>query len=452
MAHSLPKQAKFIIGTEACERFSFYGMKSILMLYMTTELLMHSDYATSILHLFVAMVYLLPLVGAWLADKVLGRYKTILYISLLYCVGHGVLALGDLFHDLESRQWVLMTGLFIIAVGAGGIKPCVSSFMGDQIESNDSALMTKAFNAFYWSINLGSFFSFICIPAIRNTYGYSWAFAIPGIFMGVATFIFWLGRKRYHIAPTTDHKRAGFWSVMYSVLFKGGWASTEKKFGEESITDAKHILKVLSIFAFVIPFWSVFDQTASSWVTQGNMMQAITIPLFGDSTWVIGPETIQAANPVLIMVLIPLISVFVYPYVTKLASPLVRIGVGLFTAALSFVIVAMIQSAIEDGAQLSIAWQLLPYLVLTISEILLSTTGLEFAYTQAPTHLKSMITSFWNLTIFMGNILVALITYFLASDDGSNAISTERFYLYAGIVGVVAVLYAIRARHYNKEA
>lgn len=180
---ALPSQSRYIIGTEACERFSFYGMKSILMLYMTGHLLMSDNWSTSTLHIFVAMVYLLPLAGAWLADKVWGRYKTILYISLLYCVGHGVLATADLSHTIEARRYILMAGLFIIALGAGGIKPCVSAFMGDQIPNKSPQLMTKAFNAFYWAINLGSFFSFLVIPAMEQRYGYSWAFAVPGLFM-----------------------------------------------------------------------------------------------------------------------------------------------------------------------------------------------------------------------------------------------------------------------------
>lgn len=182
--NALPSQSRFIIGTEACERFSFYGMKSILMLYMTGHLLMSENWATSTLHIFVGMVYLLPVAGAWLADKVWGRYKTILYISLLYCVGHGVLATADLFQTIEARRYILMAGLLIIALGAGGIKPCVSAFMGDQIPDKSPRLMTKAFNAFYWAINLGSFFSFLVIPAMEQHYGYSWAFAVPGIFWG----------------------------------------------------------------------------------------------------------------------------------------------------------------------------------------------------------------------------------------------------------------------------
>ncbi len=450
--NKLPGQSKFIIGTEACERFSFYGMKAILMFFMTKELLINEDLATSIMHIFIGMIYLLPIAGAWLADKRWGRYKTILYISLLYCLGHGILATADLFDTLDERRIVLMIGLFVIALGAGGIKPCVSSFMGDQITDKNPKMMTKAFNAFYWAINLGSFFSFLVIPAVRNSYGYSWAFAIPGIFMALATFIFWLGNKGYiKIGPNKSEKRKGFWAVMICVLFRGGWTKATEICGAQSVSDTHHILKILSVFAFVIPFWAIFDQTASSWVAQGSLMTPLNIHMPGDWYWVIGPEQIQSANPVFVMVFIPLITIFVYPKVVTLAKPLVRLGTGIALSAVTFFIVAYIQSQIEAGAQLSIAWQLLPYCILTIAEILVSTTGLEFAYTQAPAHLKSIIVSFWNLTIFLGNMLVALITFALASGDKTDAVSTERFILYAVLAGVVAIAFAFRVKGYGKE-
>ena len=130
----LPRQTIFIVGNEACERFSFYGMRSILALYMTGMLMMTESEAVEVMHLFSALIYILPLLGAWIADRFLGRYRTILYISLFYCLGHGVLALADLTESLEMRRNILLLGLFIIALGAGGIKPCVSAFVGDQVD------------------------------------------------------------------------------------------------------------------------------------------------------------------------------------------------------------------------------------------------------------------------------------------------------------------------------
>ena len=130
---AFPPQTKYIVGNEACERFSFYGMKSILVLYMVNALAMSESAAMEVAHLFTALIYVLPLLGAWIADRFLGRYKTILYVSLFYCLGHGVLATADLTQSLEIKRYILLTGLFIIALGAGGIKPCVSAFVGDQV-------------------------------------------------------------------------------------------------------------------------------------------------------------------------------------------------------------------------------------------------------------------------------------------------------------------------------
>ncbi len=199
-----PPQTKYIIGNEACERFSFYGMRSILTLYMLSVLAMSDSAVVTVGHLFNAGIYILPLVGAWLADRFFGRYRMILYVSLFYCVGHGILATTDMVDSVEVRRWILFAGLFVIALGAGGIKPCVSAFVGDQAEGSDRKTMTRLYAAFYWSINLGSFFSFLIVPWVRQNYGYSWAFSIPGIFMGIATFIFWRGRRFYRHREPSD--------------------------------------------------------------------------------------------------------------------------------------------------------------------------------------------------------------------------------------------------------
>ncbi|MBQ1960576.1 MAG: hypothetical protein II349_03545, partial [Akkermansia sp.] len=100
----LPRQTLFIVGNEACERFSFYGMRSILALYMINELCMSENQSVEVMHLFISLIYVLPLLGAWIADRFLGRYRTILYISLFYCLGHGVLAMADLTPDVDMRR------------------------------------------------------------------------------------------------------------------------------------------------------------------------------------------------------------------------------------------------------------------------------------------------------------------------------------------------------------
>src|SRR5580765_6052928 len=179
-----PRQIKYIVGNEACERFSYYGMRSILAGYITGAVLngglgKSADFSTEVIHLFVFANYFMPLFGAWLSDKIIGRYHTILWVSLFYCAGHGVLACSDFAGDTHGKLIFLCVGLGLIAFGSGGIKPCVSAFVGDQFKPEQAHLLQKAYGAFYWSINFGSFFSFLVVPWVKDRHGYSAAFGVP---------------------------------------------------------------------------------------------------------------------------------------------------------------------------------------------------------------------------------------------------------------------------------
>lgn len=447
-----PKQTRFIIGNEACERFSFYGMKSLLMLFMTSQLMMVKDDATSIMHAFLAAIYIMPLVGGWISDRFWGRYNTILWVSLCYCLGHAVLAFIEFTTDVGTKQIILFTGMSLIALGAGGIKPCVSAFMGDQFKPEQKSLLPKAYAAFYWSVNLGSCAAFIIIPYLREEFGYGWAFGVPGIAMGVATFVFWSGRKKYvRVPPQGRQKRDSLllvWWHCWKERKKYGqfWDAGYARFSRESVDNTRSIVRILKIFILVPPFWALFDQTGSSWLMQGHAMESFTI--FGRT---IQPEQLQTANPVFVMILIPFLTMVVYPRVKWLSNPLRRMSAGMLVSAFAFGIVAALQWFLEGGISLSLLWQLLPYLVLTLAEVLISTTGLEFAFTQAPASMKSVVTSFWNLTISAGNLIVVAITEWFSEAGKDNSIDSTRFLLYGGMTFVVAFLFMWRASKYQKD-
>src|SRR5690606_15245003 len=150
-----PRAVAYIIGNEAAERFSFYGMRNILTVFLINYLLLQeipddasrTATAKATFHLFVSGVYFFPLLGGFLADRFLGKYRTILYLSLLYCVGHAFLAF------FEGSKNGFYAGLFLIALGSGGIKPCVSAFVGDQFDESNKALVKGVFGLFYWIIN-----------------------------------------------------------------------------------------------------------------------------------------------------------------------------------------------------------------------------------------------------------------------------------------------------------
>ena len=146
---NMPGGIPYIVANEAAERFRFYGMRAILVVFMTQYLLdssgtldtMSEEDAKGWYHLFVSAVYLTPLLGALLADGLLGKYRTIILLSLVYCAGHFVLALDD-------TRLGLAFGLGLIALGAGGIKPCVSSHLGDQFGTSNHGLLARAFSWF----------------------------------------------------------------------------------------------------------------------------------------------------------------------------------------------------------------------------------------------------------------------------------------------------------------
>ena len=471
-----PRQIKFIVGNEACERFSYYGMRSILAGYITGAVLkgglgQDADASTEIIHLFVFANYFMPLFGAWLSDKIIGRYHTILWVSLFYCAGHGVLACSDLAGTVHGKLLLLYTGMALIAFGSGGIKPCVSAFVGDQFKPEQSHLLQKAYGAFYWSINIGSFFSFLVVPWVKDRHGYGLAFGVPGILMAIATFIFWLGTKHYvRVPPSRETKSAGFFKVLFYALANrkntgGGalpraeadlqvgpagqrgsfWDAARGRFSEKEIDAAKSVLPILLVFALIPPFWSLFDQSNSTWVLQGEKM--VPTRILGLD---IGAEQMQSMNPLIVMMLVPLFTLGIYPHIGRFAAPLRRMSYGMFLGAASFLVVALLQARLEAGAQLSVLWQTVPYLILTAAEVLLSTTGLEFAFREAAPEMKSLVMSFWLLTIAFGDLLVVAVTkVFANASDRAASVSTNRFLFYAGMTFGVAILFSLVATFYR---
>src|SRR5262245_40607401 len=191
----LPRQIPFIIGNEACERFSFYGMRNILTVFLIEYLLVNevpdeaarTALAKAHFHDFVVGVYFFPLLGGYLADRYWGKYRTIFWLSLVYCLGNFCLAL--FVRDATG----FYVGLFLIALGSGGIKPCVAAMVGDQFTVETRSLASRVFQAFYWSINFGSFFATALIPVLLTAgwAGPRVAFGVPGALMLIATIIFW---------------------------------------------------------------------------------------------------------------------------------------------------------------------------------------------------------------------------------------------------------------------
>lgn len=402
----MPPGVPHIIGNEAAERFSFYGMKAVLAVFMVQYLhlmdgrgfgSMNEAEATAKVHLFNGAVYLTPLLGALLADILIGKYRTIIALSLVYCAGHAALACMGVF---GNSPWWLAAGLGLIALGSGGIKPCVSAHVGDQFGSRNAHLLPRIFNWFYFSINLGAFVSMMLTPWLLEWHGPHWAFGVPGVLMAIATIVFWMGRHRFiHVPP-------------------GGRRFFKELFSGEGITA---LLKLLPLYLFVAIFWALFDQTGSTWIFQSLDMDRN----FLGFEWL--PSQIQSLNSVFVLTFIPLFAYLVYPMgdrVWKL-SPLRKIGIGLFIMVASFALVALIQQWIDAGQRPHIIWQILAFALLTIAEVMVSIVALEYAYTQSPKTMKSLVMCFYLAAVAIGNFLVAGVNHFIQIPD-SAAIQLEQ--------------------------
>lgn len=492
----LPPQVPYIIGNEGCERFSFYGMRNILTTFLASYLLLdlpaadRAGAAKDVFHTFVIGVYFFPLLGGWLADRFFGKYNTIFWLSLVYCTGHLCLAVS------EGHKEGFYLGLFLIAVGSGGIKPCVSAFVGDQFDATNKHLARVVFDGFYWIINFGSFFATLLMPITLQRWGPSVAFGIPGALMGIATFVLWLGRNKYVRLPPPPPDPHAFLPVCATALRAGGVGSALAVFGAvgfvgalalvpslgfvagvclalvvlltcggvgvrlqldaarehhpaEAVDGVRSVLGLLVIFALVTPFWSLFDQKASTWVLQAGGM---TKP-----SWFL-PSQMQALNPALVMLLIPFNNLVLYPALQRAGitpTALRKMTVGIAFSGLSWVVVGAMQLVLDAGSAVSIAWQVLPYALLTLGEVLVSATGLEFAYSQAPLRMKGVLMSFWSLSVTVGNLWVLLADASVKTDRvntwvASLGLSTTAFqmFFFAGFAFLAAAAFgAFASRH-----
>jgi len=505
----MPRQIPYIIANEGCERFSFYGMRNILTPFLITTLLMflpedmRTGEAKHVFHTFVIGVYFFPLLGGWLADRYFGKYNTVFWLSLVYCAGHACLAI---FEDNVNGFYF---GLFLIALGSGGIKPLVASFVGDQFDQTNKDKAKVVFDAFYWIINFGSFFASLLMPLLLRDYGPAWAFGVPGILMFIATMVFWSGKKKYvHVppAPPNPHSfmqvaktallakapgqgRPGLnvaligaagavvslamsvqWgfvigactALVLLMAFGGIGASMQLDRArglhpQEAVDGVRAVLRILIVFALVTPFWSLFDQKASTWIVQANAMTT-QVSIFGWSFEVI-PAQMQALNPLLVMILIPVNNLLLFPMLRKFGiepSPLRRMTAGIVLSAAAWIVVGNLQVALDAGDPVSIAWQIAPYALLTLGEVLVSATGLEFAYSQAPASMKGVIMALWYLAVTVGNLWVLIVNASVKNEsvvgyiEGTGmGVMAAQMYFFAGFALLSALVFGWYATRYK---
>lgn len=415
-----PSAIPYLIANEAAERFSFFGMKAVLLTFMTTSMLtatgmpdtMSQAQAKGWFHIFLTAVYIAPIAGALIADLFIGKYLTIVTLSLIYCIGHATLA-------IDHTRTGLAMGLALIAIGSGGIKPCVSANLGDQMPK-DSPLTSKVFSWFYLAINIGAFTSIIATPILLRRSGPAAAFALPGVHMLTATLLFLAATKKIVKKPPIPRQ-----------IRKDISTSTVKS----------NMASLLAIYALTSVFWSLFDQMGSSLLIQaGQMYRQI-----GEIT--ILPEQVQAANPIFIIVLVPFITYMLYPALSRhgTLADTTKITTGMALAATAFAVAFLIQKRIDAGLVPHILWQSPVYLFLTTAEIMISVTCLEISYTRAPESMKSIIMAIFMLSIATGNLITASINFFTShiAQNGPPISNTSLYLFFTALMLSATALFKI---------
>ncbi|KAJ3074550.1 hypothetical protein HDU98_010913 [Podochytrium sp. JEL0797] len=503
---SMPKAVYFIIPNELGERFCYYGLTPILKNFLKYQLgYLGGEEANSLYHIFQGVAYYTPLVGAILSDSFLGKFKTISLLSCVYLCGLILMTITSwpTIMGVEtthlSRVGPLI-GLFSVALGTGGIKPCVSSFGGDQFLETQKYGLQKFYNYFYMSINVGSLVASYASPAVQKMEiypfpndtlaiwaeagvhpvgnGYPEAFLMLTCFMGAALLIFVSGYKYYRIvAPSgkfilTDiFKTAGFYLTSRfskKASAEEAYKNTCEEKGEDATIEMMDLAKVIGAIWPAPIFWMAFNQNGSTWLDMGDQM---SIPFGGDkaTSFFASETTNNIWNPFFIIVLAPTFANFLYPFIDKRFGAdkfglQQRMVVGQIVAGIAFILAALLQKAVNqncfDGgpidscqSSVSIAWEIGLYFFTTLAECFFSISGLNFTYVEVGPGTKSLCASLWLFTVGTGSFMAAALMEGTLGQLNQTTWTRETFfYLVAGLCFGSAVLQYIISRSYVPKA
>ncbi|MHB2019968.1 MAG: peptide MFS transporter [Candidatus Xenobia bacterium] len=371
----------YVFWGELAERASFYGMRALLVEYLVAVFLYPDNRAAAWGNGFTAGCYIAPLLGGWLADRYFGKYKTIVWFSLPYIMGHVLLG-------LHWNQTCLLIALGLLMGGSGSIKPNTSTLMGRIYETQHKEhLMSEAFSYYYAAINIGAALSSFALPIVRNHYkamgqevhGYEVALMLPTILMAVALLIFATGKKHYPV----DH------------------ISKEDKSPEQKAEERATLLRLAGIFSLIALFWFVYDQSASTWITFASKHTDLTLKPFNIH---ITGDQMQWINPVLIVAFTPIFNWMwtVIRFGGREVKATQKMMIG-FLIVIACTGVLALAGALSASGLVSVWWIVLATFVITMAELCVSVVGLEFAFRQASPATHSSVTAAFLVTVFVGD-------------------------------------------------
>ncbi|KAI3473896.1 hypothetical protein Pfo_028083 [Paulownia fortunei] len=461
------KACPFILGNECCERLAYYGMSSNLLLYFTNQLNQHSATASKNLSNWSGTCYVMPLVGAFLADAYLGRYWTIAGFSIIYVIGMTLLTLSASVPGLRptSQTAVCFVALYLVALGTGGIKPCVSSYGADQFDDADEVEKghkSSFFNWFYFSINIGALIASSVLVWIQVNI-VAMAVAVAFFFSGTRLYryqkpggspltrlcqVVVASLRKYRVAVPDDKSLLYETSDAESAIVgsrkldhtnqlrfldkaaveiqsdhsKKGSIDPWRLCTVTQVEELKGIIRLLPVWATGIIFSTVYGQMGNLFLLQAEYMDARV----GNSNFKIPEASLSIFDTLSVIFWVPVYDRFIIPMTRKFTghkiglTQLQRIGTGLFISIFAMISAGVLEiirlrivrrhgSYDVKETPISIFWQVPQYFIIGCAEVFTNIGQLEFFYEQAPDSMRSLCAALSLTTTALGNYLSSLL-------------------------------------------
>lgn len=480
-----PKPLFSLFFTELWERFSFYGIRPLLVLYMVATLGnnglgLDRQTASAIVGIFGGFIYLAPLGGGWLADNWLGQKKATLY-------GAGLMALGHL--SIALSAWFGLSffflGLSLIVFGTGLFKTCISVIVGMLYKEGDSR-RDSGFLIFYMGVNMGAFIAPLITGVLQEHYGWHLGFGIGGVGMLLSLLIFYFKAMKdldefalnYGIKQSWEQpqnpKKAGlllgiFFTLFgiifvcmslgiivinpqsiaknmltFIIVFVSGYFIYLMFFANLTAQERKNLLILLVLLISASVFWSTFEQQSLSFNLFAN--DYINRHLLGfeiPSVW------FQSINPLFIIIFAPIIGSF-WVYLSKKGveiSSFLKFALGLFLTGVGYIVMICASNVVlsNNGAPVSMLWLILAYFFITIGELWLSPVGLSIMTQIAPEKIKGQTMGLWFISVALGNVVAGLYGGEVRADNLANlpSIFSQLTFILFGAGCVLVVLYLV---------
>lgn len=449
-----PRGLYLLFITEMWERFSYYGMRALFMLYMTQALLFDKEFSSGIYGSYTGLVYLTPLLGGYIADRYWGNRRSILCGALMMAAGQFFMFLSACyFQNVALAKWLMFAGLGVLILGNGFFKPNISTMVGNLYESNDSR-KDSAFTIFYMGVNVGATIAPLWCGLVGNTghpEDFKWGFLSACIGMLVGAFFFQFFKDKYLVTPdgkpvgmppvlaesrkSADENQSSarnkrmFWimgisTVLLASLFAfsgGDWIGAFiyatiitvplSILADKSLTsrERKQICIIFVLAFFVIFFWAAYEQAGASLTFFADEQ---TDRMIG--SWEMPASYFQSFGAVFIVLMAPLFASlwsFLGKYRIEPSSPRKQ-AIGLFLLSMGYLLISFGVKGIEPGVKVSMLWLTGLYLLHTMGELCLAPIGLSLVYRLSPARFSSLLMGVWYLSTSAANKLAGFLSSF----------------------------------------